>query len=121
MNAKDPMVKANFGMWDLMVGQLDKQLQELKQAEASRQDMEARRGGDVQAGGNQVAGSSQSRTASDVLAAARRHSQYSARGQADRYQQPLRYLFQAPPPTLRLLQTNGKLQPVLSWPGGRIP
>jgi len=42
-NAKDPMVKANLQMWDLMVGQLDKQLQELKQAEASRQEMEARR------------------------------------------------------------------------------
>ena len=42
-NAKDPAVKANLEMWNLMVGQLDKQLQELKQAEASRQDMEARR------------------------------------------------------------------------------
>jgi hypothetical protein len=41
--AKDPAVKANLEMWDLMVGQLDKQLQELKQAEASRQEMEARR------------------------------------------------------------------------------
>lgn len=37
------MVKANLEMWDLMLGQLDKQLQELKLAEASRQDMEARR------------------------------------------------------------------------------
>ena len=42
-NAKDPAVKANLEMWDLMVGQLDKQLQELKQAEVARQDMEARR------------------------------------------------------------------------------
>ena len=42
-NAKDPAVKANLEMWDLMVGQLDKQLQELKQAETSRQEMEARR------------------------------------------------------------------------------
>jgi len=42
-SAKDPAVKANLEMWDLMVGQLDKQLQDLKQAEASRQDMEARR------------------------------------------------------------------------------
>ena len=42
-NAKDPAVKANLEMWDLMVGQLDQQLQELKQAEASRQEMEARR------------------------------------------------------------------------------
>jgi hypothetical protein len=41
--AKDPAVKANLEMWDLMVGQLDKQLQELKQAEVARQDMEARR------------------------------------------------------------------------------
>lgn len=42
-SAKDSMVKANLEMWDLVVVQLDKQLQELKQAEASRQDMEARR------------------------------------------------------------------------------
>ena len=42
-NAKDPAVKANLEMWDLMIGQLDAQLRELKQAEASRQDMEARR------------------------------------------------------------------------------
>ena len=41
--AKDPMVKANLELWDLMVKQLDEQLQELKQAEARRQDMEARR------------------------------------------------------------------------------
>ena len=42
-STKDPMEKANLQMWELMVGQLDKQLQELKQAEASREDMEARR------------------------------------------------------------------------------
>ena len=42
-SAKDSMVKANLEMWDLVVVQLDKQLQELKQAEASRQEMEARR------------------------------------------------------------------------------
>ena len=42
-SAKDPAVKANLEMWDLMVGQLDAQLRELKQAEASRQEMEARR------------------------------------------------------------------------------
>lgn len=43
VSAKDPVEKANLQMWELMVGQLDKQLQELKQAEASREDMEARR------------------------------------------------------------------------------
>ena len=42
-SAKDPAVKANLEMWDLMVGQLDTQLRELKQAETSRQEMEARR------------------------------------------------------------------------------
>jgi peptidoglycan hydrolase CwlO-like protein len=42
-SAKDPAVKANLEMWDLMVGQLDTQLRELKQAEASHQEMEARR------------------------------------------------------------------------------
>lgn len=41
--SKDPMAKANLQMWDLMVGHLDKQLQQLKQAEASRAEMEARR------------------------------------------------------------------------------
>jgi hypothetical protein len=40
---KDPMVKANLDMWNLMVGQLDKQLDELKVAAAAREDMEARR------------------------------------------------------------------------------
>ena len=42
-SAKDPLVNANLQMWTLMVEQLDKQLQELKQAEASRADLEARR------------------------------------------------------------------------------
>jgi hypothetical protein len=41
--SKDPIVKANLEMWDLMVGQLEKQLQELKLAEANRADMDARR------------------------------------------------------------------------------
>jgi len=40
---KDPIVKANLEMWDLMVKQLDEQLQDLKQAEARREDMETRR------------------------------------------------------------------------------
>lgn len=43
VNAKDPMLKANREMWELMIAQLDKQLEDLKQAEASRVDMEARR------------------------------------------------------------------------------
>jgi peptidoglycan hydrolase CwlO-like protein len=41
--SKDPIVKANLQMWGLMVDQLEKQLQELKLAEANRADMEARR------------------------------------------------------------------------------
>src|ERR1700758_578373 len=40
---KDPVVKANLEMWNLMVGHLDKQLEELRQTEAAREDMEARR------------------------------------------------------------------------------
>jgi hypothetical protein len=40
---KDPLVKANLDMWNLMVGHLDKQLEELRQTEAAREDMEARR------------------------------------------------------------------------------
>lgn len=42
-SAKDPVAKANLQMWQLMVEQLDKQLQDLKLAEASRQEMEIRR------------------------------------------------------------------------------
>jgi len=40
---KDPLTKANLDMWSLMVGHLDKQLEELKVAETARADMEARR------------------------------------------------------------------------------
>ena len=40
---KDPLVKANLDMWNLMIGQLDKQFEELKAAESARADMEARR------------------------------------------------------------------------------
>ncbi|HKU24533.1 MAG TPA: hypothetical protein VJQ54_03620 [Candidatus Sulfotelmatobacter sp.] len=43
VNAKDPLLKANREMWELMVGQLDKQLADLKEAEANRADMEVRR------------------------------------------------------------------------------
>lgn len=42
-SAKDSLAKANLEMWGLLVGHLDKQLQELKLAEAAREDMEARR------------------------------------------------------------------------------
>jgi septal ring factor EnvC (AmiA/AmiB activator) len=42
-SARDPFVKANLEMWDLMVGQLDKQLQELQAATAARDALEARR------------------------------------------------------------------------------
>jgi hypothetical protein len=40
---KDPLAKANLDMWELMVGHLDKQLQELKIATTAREDMDARR------------------------------------------------------------------------------
>lgn len=40
---KDPLVKANLDMWKLMIGQLEKQLDEMKQTVAAREDMEARR------------------------------------------------------------------------------
>lgn len=42
-HAKDPLAKANLDMWELMVGHLDKQLEELKVAMATREDVEARR------------------------------------------------------------------------------
>ena len=40
---KDSIAKANLDMWGLMVGHLDKELQELRVAVAQREDMEARR------------------------------------------------------------------------------
>ena len=41
--AKDSLAKGNLDMWKLMVGQLEKELQELRVAMAVREDMEARR------------------------------------------------------------------------------
>lgn len=50
MNAKaaakkpeDPLVKANVEMWQLMLGHLGKQVEELRTAMATREDLEARR------------------------------------------------------------------------------
>jgi peptidoglycan hydrolase CwlO-like protein len=40
---KDSLAKANLDMWELMVGHLEKELQELKIAMAAHEDMEARR------------------------------------------------------------------------------
>ena len=40
---KDSLAKANLDMWGLMLGHLEKDLQELKIAMAAREDMEARR------------------------------------------------------------------------------
>ena len=42
-HSKDPVAKANLQMWELMVGQFDKQLAELGQAARVREDMESRR------------------------------------------------------------------------------
>jgi hypothetical protein len=42
-SSKDPLAKANLDMWELLVGHLDKQLQELRIAMLTREDMEARR------------------------------------------------------------------------------
>jgi hypothetical protein len=42
-SSKDPLAKANLDMWELLVGHLDKQLQELRVAMVTREDMEARR------------------------------------------------------------------------------
>jgi peptidoglycan hydrolase CwlO-like protein len=41
--AKDSVAKADLDMWGLMVGHLDKELQQLRVAMAQREDMEARR------------------------------------------------------------------------------
>jgi len=40
---KDPVAKANLDMWELMLGHLDKQFEELKAATLARADLEARR------------------------------------------------------------------------------
>lgn len=42
-NSRDPLAKANLDMWELLVGHLDKQLQELRTAMVIRDDMETRR------------------------------------------------------------------------------
>jgi hypothetical protein len=41
--AKDPVAKANLEMWSLMVGELDKQYEQLSLAARQREDFEARR------------------------------------------------------------------------------
>ena len=40
---KNSLAQANLDMWELLVGHLDKQLQELRLAQAAREDMEVRR------------------------------------------------------------------------------
>ena len=42
-NATDSLTKANLNMWELMVGHLDKELQQMRVTLAARQDLEARR------------------------------------------------------------------------------
>jgi hypothetical protein len=39
----DPLTKANLNMWDLMVGHLDKEVQQMRVTLAAREDMEVRR------------------------------------------------------------------------------
>jgi hypothetical protein len=39
----DPVTKANLAMWELMVGHLDKELEQLRVTLAAREDLEARR------------------------------------------------------------------------------
>jgi peptidoglycan hydrolase CwlO-like protein len=41
--ATDSLTKANLNMWELMVGHLDKELQQMRVTLAARQDLEARR------------------------------------------------------------------------------
>jgi hypothetical protein len=42
-SSKDPVARANLDMWELMVGHLDKQFEELRLTTATREDLEARR------------------------------------------------------------------------------
>jgi hypothetical protein len=39
----DALTKANLDMWELMVGQLDKEFEQLRQTMVAREDLEARR------------------------------------------------------------------------------
>jgi hypothetical protein len=41
--ATDALTKANLDLWELMVGQLDKEFEQLRQTLAAREDLEARR------------------------------------------------------------------------------
>jgi hypothetical protein len=41
--SKDSLAKANLDMWELMVGELDKQFEQLRSATLMREDIEARR------------------------------------------------------------------------------
>jgi hypothetical protein len=41
--ASDALTKANLDLWELMVGQLDKEFEQLRQTLAAREDLEARR------------------------------------------------------------------------------
>src|SRR6516164_9580262 len=41
--AIDPLTKANLNMWDLMVGHLDKEVQQMRVTVAAREDLEIRR------------------------------------------------------------------------------
>ena len=42
-SVKDPLAKTNLDLWELMVGHLDKELQELRVAVTAREEVEARR------------------------------------------------------------------------------
>jgi hypothetical protein len=42
-SSKDRLAQGNLGMWELMVGHLDKQFNQLKLATLAREDLEARR------------------------------------------------------------------------------
>lgn len=42
-NASDSLTKSNLDMWELMVGHLDKELQQMRLTLAAREDLEARR------------------------------------------------------------------------------
>lgn len=71
-SSKDPITKANLDMWELMVGQLDKQYEQVRLASRAREDLDARRGALYKQADEKAAAAAKSaREAAKAAAAAR--------------------------------------------------
>lgn len=65
-NSKDPIVKANLEMWELMLAHLDKQFDQLRIAALAREDLEARRAALYNQAFNKAAKEAQNATAATI-------------------------------------------------------